>query len=89
MDTDKAWLLLSNILAGEAENPKSVRSQGATRATQGHRVSGQKSRKWRGAGRGAITEQGLRGAENESDAFVLRGPNESARGCLLPLLKVS
>lgn len=71
VDTGQARLLLSNILAEEAENPKSI-SQGVTQCG------------WTDPG--ANIEQGLQKAENECDACVFRGPGEAASDCLLPLL---
>lgn len=71
VDTGQARLLLSNILAGEAENPKST-SQGVTQGG------------WTDPG--ANIEQGLREAKNERDAYAFRGPGQAARECLLPLL---
>ena len=70
VDTGQARLLLSNILVGEAENPKSI-SQGVTQGG------------WTEPG--ANMEQGPLEAENDGDACVPRGPGEAARDSLLPL----
>ena len=66
----QARLLLPNILAGEAGNPKLI-SQGVTRGG------------WTDPG--ANMEQGRLGAKNDGDACVLRGPGETARDSLLLL----
>lgn len=67
----QAQLLLSNILAGEAENPRLI-SQGVTQGG------------WTDPG--ANMEQGRLGAKNDGDAGVLRGPGEAARDSSLLLL---
>ena len=71
VDTGQARLLLSNILVGEAENPKSI-SQGVTQGG------------WTEPG--ANMEQGRLGTKNDGDAGVLRGPGEAARDSSLLLL---
>lgn len=81
MDTDKARLLLSNILAGEAENPKSVRSQGATRATQGHRVMDRSHGSGGGLGGGQPQSRGSEGQRMEVMPLcsgALMSPNVAA-----------